>query len=35
VREMKKIDFTELALHFAVLLFTAWAVISINILINL
>lgn len=32
---MKKIDFTELALHFVVLLFATWIVVSINILINL
>jgi hypothetical protein len=32
---MKKIDFTELALHFAVLLFAVWFVVAINILINL
>lgn len=32
---MKKIDFTELGLHFAVLLYAVWFVVAINILINL
>lgn len=32
---MKKIDFTELALHFAVLLFATWIVVGINILMSL
>ena len=32
---MKKIDFTELALLFAVLLYAVWFVIAINILMSL